>query len=307
MALLAMCAALREAASVEAKSTAPTNRLARDSRILDAIKCSTSLSAPTQVVSLTILKPLMPADDFERLSAATVSLQAGTPDSDLDKVVQSWLGHSTSSHSFQRSPMGWLIVSPNTANMTSPSKDVPDSWKGSFNGSCMPDSDLFDTMTSDAMDARLGMGITTFPSLLAPGGALWQTGPSPTLAPLMVEDPFADIDCASDLSDLNSRTRASTVFEEQSSSLLSSRRTSIHSTWPHDVLAMTRSASALPTTAAVTAFEKTVSTKFAKFECEVEFSTEIVIRSARSCPAGAELLDRSRAARLLAGGNAFPQ
>lgn len=242
MALLAMCAAMRQAASVEAKPTAPTNRLVHDSRILDAIKSSTSLSAPAQSVSLTILKALLPADDFERISAGMVSSQAGTPDSDWDKVVQSWLGHSMSSQSSQSSPQGWLVVSSKTDKMTSPSSDVPRSWQGSSNGSGVPDSDLFDMMTSDAMDARLNMDITSFPSLLAPGGALWQTGPSPTLAPLVVEDPFADIDCASDLGDLNSRARASTVFDDQASSLLSSRRTSVHSTWPHDVLGMARSA-----------------------------------------------------------------
>lgn len=60
-------------------------------------------------------------------------------------------------------------------------------------------------------------------------------------------------------------------------------------------------------TAAVTAFEKTASTKFAAFECEVEFSTEIIVKSTRSRSAAAQLLDRSQAARLLAGGNVFPQ
>ena len=137
---------------------------------------------------------------------------------------------------------------------------------------------------------------------------MWQKGPSPTLAPLIVEDPFADIDCASDL---QGRTHASTVFDDQAtslpSSLLASRRTSIHSAWPHDALAMTRSVSALPTTAAVSAFEKTSATQFAKFDVEVEISNNIVISATRSRSTGAELLDRSEAARLLATGNAFPQ
>lgn len=248
----------------------------------------------------------MPSDDSEQLSAEARScaMDAST-ESALTKVVRSWLGQPTTNGAPENPLKGWLIVAPNREKPTTFAKHDFGHWDEATTGSFMPDSDLFKTTAENASDAQLGANASRLSSLFAP--ALWQNGPSPTLAPFIIEDPFADVDCASDLSDLQSRTRASTVFDDHASSLQGSRRTSIHSTWPHDPLGMTRPASALPTTAAFSDFEKTSSTAFAKFEVEVEVSAKIVISSARSSSTGPEVLDRSQAAKLLGSGHAFPQ
>ncbi|GHJ84441.1 hypothetical protein NliqN6_0843 [Naganishia liquefaciens] len=308
MVLMAMCAAMTHVASSEASLRIQP---ALDTRISDAINYSIGQSAHSkQAVSLTLLRPITAEDDFGRMTTGTMSLKDDAANSAVNHLIHSWLGRSASSDSscsLQSPPKGWIIVSSSNEKIPSPYQDKSPMDRESFNEAFAPGPNLFDTVVSRVTDLQLNMDTAAFPSLLAPAGALWQDGPSPTLAPLMVEDTFADIDYASDLSDLQSRTRASTVFDDHASSLLSSRRNSIHSTWSHNMLGMTRSASAMPTIAAVTAFEKTASTKFAKFDCEIEFSTEIVIDSARTGSTGAELLDRSQAARLLATGNALFQ
>jgi hypothetical protein len=308
MALLAMCAAMGQAHSARRKPASPSRLPAHDSRVIDAIQRTILPSeSRKQTVALTVLKPIMPSDDSEQLSAEARSfaVNASGSDSALNKVVRSWLGQPTSTGSPQDPPKGWLIVAPISEKPMTFAKQDFGHWDAATPGSFMPDSELFNTMAENASDAQSAADSSRLSLLFAP--AMWQNGPSPTLAPFIVEDPFADVDCTSELSDLQSRTRASTVFDDHASSLLGSRRTSIHSTWPHDPLGMTRSSSALPTTAAFSDFEKTSSTAFAKYEVEVEVSAKIVISSARSSSTGPEVLDRSQAAKLLGTGHAFPQ
>ncbi|KAJ9108113.1 hypothetical protein QFC19_002578 [Naganishia cerealis] len=263
-----------------------------------------------QNVSVTLLKPLIGAEDLAGSCMRTQSIQQAKSENELNQAFQDWLGQSTIAVAEQETsaaPRGWIVVKSkplNTKDLAS-STASPEFWQGSESESHL---DLFNMIQDHDSIARAPMSADcAFPALFTPDSALWNKGPSPTLAPLIVEDPFADIDCASELVDLQHRTRASTVFDDQSSSFMSSRRTSIHSHWHHDDMAMTRSVSAMPTINAISSFEKSTAIKFAKIDLDIEIQTSIVFKAARCSSDSSSTLDRTEAGRLLTSGASYPQ
>lgn len=304
MALYAMPLAMRSPTAAQQVRGGTESQSTVDHDILHDIQQSI---IPPEVASrrltLTLLKPVTASDNLEQQSKGVDSFSGIDSETQLNQALQTWLG-SASTHGMQQdssvaTSRGWIIVKADSSKSAF--------WQGSESSGS--ESKWFSKMETGTSDSRASVvtDATTFPSLFTPESALWHKGPSPTLAPLLVEDPFADIDGTSDLSDLQTCTRASTIFDDQASSILGSRRTSVHSTWHNDDLSMTRSVSASSTPVAVPSFEKSRATNFLKVDIEVEISTEIAFRSARSKSTFVDLLDRAAATKLFNMGDAFPQ
>ena len=261
-------------------------------------------------VTLTLLKPIAASNDLSRFSGDMNPLSEIKSRSELNQAVQRWLDPAASHGAHEDSSdasRGWIVVKADVPNVKTDALQArPNLWSDptspGLDSKWFGANDLSDSLAPSITDS------STFPSFFAPDSVLWHKGPSPTLAPLIVEDPFADIDNASDLGDLQTGTRSSTIFDDQASTFLGSRRTSIHSAWQSDDLSMTRSASASSTIPGCL-LDQTGATKFAKYEIEidVEISTEIGFHSARNKSTRADLLDRSAVAKLLETGHAFLQ
>lgn len=263
-------------------------------------------------VTVTLLKPLTAGDDLAELQETTQSLQEARSESELHQVFQNWLGQSVAEaqKDDSASPRGWIVVKPDSmdARGLGSLTGSANLWPQSESELLRTQSKLFTIMSEHDPSASASMAAdSTFPALFTTESAPWHKGPSPTLGPLIVEDPFADIDCTSDLMDLNHHTRASSAFDDQSSSFMSSRRTSIHSLWHSDNMTMSRSASTSSSSNATSSFEKSTAVKFAKIDVDVEIQTFVIFKAARTRPDSSSFLDRTEAGRLLTFGASYPQ
>lgn len=303
MALFALPSAMRESRLDEGTSTSAS----QTGDILDNIQQSVvPPGMAKRRITVTVLKPVTESDDSTQLSEGLDSFSAISSKAELNQAVQRWLSPTPSADAQRVSQgvsSGWIVVKCDAA-VSTPQVGF-NLWTGSTSASL--DSKWFATNDFSDSLGPVNPDSSAFPSFFTPESALWQKGPSPTLAPLIVEDPFADIDDTSDLSDLQTGTRSSTIFDDQASSFLGSRRTSIHSAWHSDALSMTRSASAASTSPTIAALDNTSATKFVKFDIEVEISTEITFHGARNKSVRPEFLDRAVAAKLLETGDVFPQ
>ncbi|KAJ9120874.1 hypothetical protein QFC22_002809 [Naganishia vaughanmartiniae] len=269
-------------------------------------------STSKQNVTVTLLKPLTAAEDLVSSHKKAQSLQEAKSETELNQAFQHWLGESGAEahEDHSTAPRGWIVVNADYADARG-----LDSFTGSADFWQQSESELLKTHPSmftimSQHDPIVNGPIPVdgaFPALFKLESGPWHKGPSPTLGPLIVEDPFADIDSASDLEDLYHHTRASSAFDDHSSTFMSSRRTSIHSHWHSDNMTMSRSASALPSTNATSSFEKSTAIKFAKIDVDVEIQTSVVFKTAHSKSDSPSLLDRTEAARLLTSGASYPQ
>ncbi|KAJ9105264.1 hypothetical protein QFC21_001631 [Naganishia friedmannii] len=265
-----------------------------------------------QNVTVTLVKPLTATEDHA--ASYTPSLQDAKSENELNEAFQSWLGQSgtETQKDDSASPRGWIVVQPDSAYSKRMGSFTcsADFWRQSESELLKTHPNSFAMMSEhDAVTSASMAADSAFPALFTRESAPWHKGPSPTLGQLIVEDPFADIDCTSDLLDLNHHARASSAFDDQSSSFMSSRRTSIHSHWQSDNMAMSRSVStsALPSTDALSSFEKSTAVKFAKIDVDVEIQTSVVFKAARSKLNSSGFLDRTEAGKLLTSGASYTQ